>query len=55
MADIEKILNDNEFFGDTADTPKEGIEQHKKRECECHFLASELVAVHKVNNIDLAR
>ena len=33
MADIEKILNDNEFFGDTADTPKEGIEQHKKREC----------------------
>ena len=54
MADIEKILNDNEIFGDTADTPKEGIEQHKKRECECHFLASELVAVHKVNNIDLA-
>ena len=21
------------FFGDTADTPKEGIEQHRKREC----------------------
>ena len=26
------ILNDNEFFGDTVDTPKEGIEQHRKRE-----------------------
>ena len=33
MADVENILNDNEFFGDVADTPKEGIEQHKKREC----------------------
>ena len=26
-------MNDDEFFGDIADTPKEGIEQHKKREC----------------------
>ena len=33
MADVENILNDNEFFGDVVDTPKEGIEQHKKREC----------------------
>ena len=33
MADIENISNDDEFFGDTGDTPKEGIEQHKKREC----------------------
>ena len=33
MADAENILNDNEFFGDVVDTPKEGIEQHKKREC----------------------
>ena len=32
MADVGDILNDNEFFGDVADTPKEGIEQHKKRE-----------------------
>ena len=33
MADVENILNDDEFFGDIVDTPKEGIEQHKKREC----------------------
>ena len=32
MADVENILNDDEFFGDVVDTPKEGIEQHKKRE-----------------------
>ena len=33
MTDAENILNDDEFFGDIVDTPKEGIEQHKKREC----------------------
>ena len=33
MADVENMLNDDDFFGDTADTPKEGIEQHRKREC----------------------
>ena len=33
MTDIENILNDKQFFGDVVDTPKEGIEQHKKREC----------------------
>ena len=33
MADAGDILNDDEFFGDVADTPKEGIEQHKKRQC----------------------
>ena len=33
MADVENILNDDEFFGDTVDTPNEGIEQHRKREC----------------------
>ena len=27
------ILNNDGFFGDTADTTKEGIEQHKKWEC----------------------
>ena len=32
MADVGDILNDNEFFGDIVDTPKEGIEQLKKRE-----------------------
>ena len=32
MTDIEDILlNDNDFFGDTVDTPKEGTEQHEKR------------------------
>ena len=33
MRNVENILNDDEFFGDIVDTPKEGIEQHKKREC----------------------
>ena len=33
MSDVENILNDEEFFGDTVNTPKEGVEQHKKREC----------------------
>ena len=32
MADVQNILNDDEFLGDIVDTPKEGIEQHKKRE-----------------------
>ena len=33
MSDVENILNDDEFFGDTVDTPKEGVEQHRKQEC----------------------
>ena len=33
MADVGDILNDDDFFGDIVDTPKEGIEQHKKQEC----------------------
>ena len=33
MAGVGDILNDNEFFGDIVDTPKEGSEQHKKRKC----------------------
>ena len=32
MTDVGDISNDNEFFGDIIDTPKEGIEQHIKRE-----------------------
>ena len=32
MAIVEDILNDDEFFVDAVNTPKEGIEQHKKRE-----------------------
>ena len=32
MASAENILNDDDFLGDIVDTPKEGIEQHKKRE-----------------------
>ena len=32
MADVGDILNDDNFFGDVVDTPKESIEQHKKRE-----------------------
>ena len=30
MAYAGGILNDDDFLGDTADTPKEGTEQHKK-------------------------
>ena len=32
MADVGNILNNNEFFNDVVDIPKEGTEQHKKRE-----------------------
>ena len=32
MTDVGDIFDDD-FFGDIVDTPKEGIEQHKKREC----------------------
>ena len=30
MADVGDILKDDDFFGDIVDTPKEGIQQHKK-------------------------
>ena len=30
MTSVGDILNDDEFFGDVADTPKEATEQHKK-------------------------
>ena len=31
------FLNDDDFFGDVVDTPKESTKQHKKQECqECH-------------------
>ena len=33
VADVDSILNDDEFFADTIDRPKEGVEQHKKRGC----------------------
>ena len=32
MADVENTLNDDDLFGDTVDTPKEGTEQHRKRD-----------------------
>ena len=32
MADVGDILNDNEYFGDVIDTPREGTELHKKWE-----------------------
>ena len=31
MENVENILNDDDFFGDIVDTPKEGIEQHRKQ------------------------
>ena len=33
MADVENILNKDDFFWDIVDTQKEGIEQYRKREC----------------------
>ena len=33
MTDVENMLNDHDFFGHVIDTPREGIEQHRKREC----------------------
>ena len=33
IIDVGHKLNDDEFFGDAVDTPREGVEQHKKREC----------------------
>ena len=33
MTNVENILNDDEFFGNTVDKPKEAIEQHRKGEC----------------------
>ena len=33
MTDVGDISNDDDFFGDIVDTPKEGIEQHKNRKC----------------------
>ena len=32
MSDTENILNDDGFFKDTVDGPKEGIDLHKKQE-----------------------
>ena len=33
MTNVGDILNDDNFFGDIVDIPKEGFEQHKKQEC----------------------
>ena len=33
MADVQKILNDDEFFGGTVHTPKESIDQDRNQEC----------------------
>ena len=33
MADVKNTLSNDEFFGDTADTPKEGIERNRKQAC----------------------
>ena len=32
MTNVGRIFDDD-IFGDVVNTPKEGIEQHKKREC----------------------
>ena len=40
MADVENILNDDDFFGNIVDTPNKGIEQHKKRKCLRNVIGS---------------
>ena len=43
MADVENILNYDEFFGDIVDTPKEDIDQHRKRECLKNVTVARLI------------
>ena len=31
MSDVYNIPNNDEFFVDTVDTPKEGVEQHRNK------------------------
>ena len=33
MANVESILYEKSFFADTAKTPKEGVEHHRKQKC----------------------
>ena len=33
MSDVENMLDDDEFFADTADKLQEGIEEQRKRGC----------------------
>ena len=33
MEDIANRLNEDEFFEDPVDIPKEGVDQHRNREC----------------------
>lgn len=33
MSDVEKIVNNDEFFAETVHAPKEGVEQQRKRKC----------------------
>ena len=34
MSDLENMLNNGEFFADTANTSKKGFEQHRKNDQE---------------------
>lgn len=33
ISGVEKIVNNDEFFAETVHTPKEGVEQQRKRKC----------------------
>ena len=44
------VLKNDEFFGDTVDTPKEGIEQHRKRECIKSVIVSGKETVDKASD-----
>lgn len=33
MSDVEKIVNNDEFFAETVHAPKEGVEQQRKQKC----------------------
>ena len=33
LTDVGNILDNDDFFEDTIDTPKERVDQHRKQEC----------------------
>ena len=43
MAYVESILNEENFFADTVNAPKEGIEQYRKQECLKSAISKEKV------------
>ena len=53
MSNIENILNDNNFLAGAVDTPKQGIENCRKREFSHHLTNQGTVYLLSSKNIDL--